>query len=505
MVPEIRLDDRSFEEIVREARSRIEEIYPEWTDFNYHDPGITFVELFAYLKEVQQFHMDQIGKQHKRKFLKLLGMAPKKRCPAVTEAEVLHKGRLCLPPGSRFLTGDLVFETERWENLPDSRIQAAMAKNSQGQLLWKESFFQSDGAILVHPFGKCPQAGNQFLLCLDSPLEPGREFSLFFGIYEEYPVKRVPVKAGEFFCPLAELTLEYQTENGWKQAKVTEDESLALIQSGRIRFAVEEGMADKEEEGIKGFFLRLVLKHQEYDVAPLVTSLSFGHIRLVQRDTKARWGRKDRKDDGFWKADRYRKEGSLYRLMRQEEKAMDGQEIWTSLCLPEFYGSRILGRGDGFPNQRFPIPAKGVMAEGMALLVESLKEPGSYELWRQVDDFSGAGPEDCCYQVDEEAGEILVPTFRQDLERPADIAEEVARFFGYDNIPMTLPSGEATTGGLPYKLRVEETARQIAQFCGFSESMTYSFESPKVFDRLRIPLFAGLSEYPIPWERISAS
>ncbi len=90
-------------------------------------------------------------------------------------------------------------------------------------------------------------------------------------------------------------------------------------------------------------------------------------------------------------------------------------------------------------------------------------------------------------KVDEEAGEILVPTFRQDLERPADIAEEVARFFGYDNIPMTLPSGEATTGGLPYKLRVEETARQIAQFCGFSESMTYSFESPKVFDRLRIP------------------
>ncbi len=90
-------------------------------------------------------------------------------------------------------------------------------------------------------------------------------------------------------------------------------------------------------------------------------------------------------------------------------------------------------------------------------------------------------------KVDKETEEIIVPTFRQDLERPADIAEEVARFFGYDNIPTTLPSGEATTGGLPYKLRVEATARQIAQFCGFSESMTYSFESPKVFDRLRMP------------------
>lgn len=83
--------------------------------------------------------------------------------------------------------------------------------------------------------------------------------------------------------------------------------------------------------------------------------------------------------------------------------------------------------------------------------------------------------------------EVMVPTFRQDLERPADLAEEVARFFGYDNIPTTLPSGEATTGGLTYKLRVEQTARDIAEFCGFSESMTYSFESPKVFDRLLIP------------------
>ncbi|MCI8517408.1 MAG: phenylalanine--tRNA ligase subunit beta [Hungatella sp.] len=89
-------------------------------------------------------------------------------------------------------------------------------------------------------------------------------------------------------------------------------------------------------------------------------------------------------------------------------------------------------------------------------------------------------------KVDEAADEVIAPTFRQDLERPADIAEEVARFFGYDNIPVTLPSGEATTGGLGYKLRVEQTAREIAEFCGFSESMTYSFESPKNFDRLRI-------------------
>ena len=88
---------------------------------------------------------------------------------------------------------------------------------------------------------------------------------------------------------------------------------------------------------------------------------------------------------------------------------------------------------------------------------------------------------------DKEKNEILVPSWRQDLECDADIAEEVARFYGYDKIPTSLPSGEATTGKLSFKLRVEEMARNIAEFCGFSQAMTYSFESPKVFDKLLVP------------------
>ena len=88
---------------------------------------------------------------------------------------------------------------------------------------------------------------------------------------------------------------------------------------------------------------------------------------------------------------------------------------------------------------------------------------------------------------DEKTNELICPSFRQDLLGQADIAEEVARFYGYDKIPMTLPSGEATTGKLPYKLRIEEKAREIAVFSGFSQGMCYSFESPKVFDKLLLP------------------
>ena len=90
-------------------------------------------------------------------------------------------------------------------------------------------------------------------------------------------------------------------------------------------------------------------------------------------------------------------------------------------------------------------------------------------------------------EYDKASNMLIIPTFRQDLLCRADIAEEVARFFGYDNIPTTLPAGESTTGKLSFKMRVEAVARDIAEFSGFSQGMTYSFESPKVFDKLLIP------------------
>jgi len=87
-------------------------------------------------------------------------------------------------------------------------------------------------------------------------------------------------------------------------------------------------------------------------------------------------------------------------------------------------------------------------------------------------------------QYDKETNEIVAPTFRQDIHFMADLAEEVARFFGYDKIPTTLPKSSATIGGISHKLEIEELAREVAKFLGFSEAMNYSFESAKVFDKL---------------------
>ena len=92
--------------------------------------------------------------------------------------------------------------------------------------------------------------------------------------------------------------------------------------------------------------------------------------------------------------------------------------------------------------------------------------------------------EDLVY--DAERNVVIAPTFRQDIHRTCDLAEEVARFYGYDRIPTTLPSGVGTSGGLTFDMRVSEIARDIVEDCGFSQGYSYSFESPKVFDKLLI-------------------
>lgn len=82
MIPSIRLDEDTFQDIFENARKRIPLLYPEWTNFNENDSGIAMLELFAWMKEVQEFHLNQIGLENEAVYLKLLGMKRKEIHPA---------------------------------------------------------------------------------------------------------------------------------------------------------------------------------------------------------------------------------------------------------------------------------------------------------------------------------------------------------------------------------------------------------------------------------------
>ena len=84
-------------------------------------------------------------------------------------------------------------------------------------------------------------------------------------------------------------------------------------------------------------------------------------------------------------------------------------------------------------------------------------------------------------------GQIQVPSWRPDLRCMADIAEEVARFYGYNKIPTTLMRGTTTRGGYSETAMLENQAGAAARSLGYSEIITYSFVSPASFDAVRIP------------------
>lgn len=87
---------------------------------------------------------------------------------------------------------------------------------------------------------------------------------------------------------------------------------------------------------------------------------------------------------------------------------------------------------------------------------------------------------------------VTPPSFRPDLEGEADIAEEVARFYGYDKIPVTLLSGEATCGKKTDRQQVQDKIMETLTAMGMYEIYTYTFTSPSIFDKLNIPSESAL-------------
>ena len=79
---------------------------------------------------------------------------------------------------------------------------------------------------------------------------------------------------------------------------------------------------------------------------------------------------------------------------------------------------------------------------------------------------------------------VTIPSWRGDVEGIADLAEEVARFYGYNNIPATLQRGETTQGGFTQEQQVERQLGAVCRACGYSEIITYSFISPSCYDKI---------------------
>ncbi len=136
-------------------------------------------------------------------------------------------------------------------------------------------------------------------------------------------------------------------------------------------------------------------------------------------------------------------------------------------------GKIMQGVLDVYPDIRKPVSVEYNTENINKLLGTAISEDEMVRIFEKLE-----------FQVDKSSKTIIAPTFRPDITREADLAEEVARIFGYDNIPVTLATGTPTVGKKTFKQKIEDYTRIIMESCGLCEAMTYSFESPRVLNKL---------------------
>lgn len=427
MLPELSLDLENFEEIVLEYRNRIASIYPEWTDYNYHDPGITLIELFAWLKEIQQFHLDQIGACHRQMYLNLLGVPIVHKTPATGWVEVKCSENQFLLQGTKFYAGSICFESAESEMLLKNDIISCITRDQGGSDRIDENQLVQGKDLRIYPFGKEPEPDNCCYLQLAVPLPVNERIHLSVRIFDRYPVKRVPVRQEEDFFPLGTIAYEAFCDGEWVPWKLIKDETYQLIQDGQLIFSVESLMKQTEVEGIKGYYLRLRLLESQYETPPLITEISFNQVVVVQKDSicsyeeysidfysgysqfihvNKAWEQSGREAlyyrsvDRFYPVERYEKHVSNGRVSYEIQQPDNwNPSILRILYFPaDFEQRRFLGEGTGFPNQQFFLGEKESYGEDLELLIEDAEEAGTYLAWKRVEHFYHSTPTDRHFQ-----------------------------------------------------------------------------------------------------------
>lgn len=432
MLPDIHLDNETYEDIISAARNRIISLYPEWTDYNYHDPGITLIELFAWMKESQQYYMDQIGVQNKLNYLKLLGIRRQSKIPARTLSRMWVPEDLSVMDGMKFYAGDICFESRERRYLVAGDIAgcAFSSPAGEGDFVGREQL-QFGHSLRFYPFGKDPERGSAFYICFDRPVPPGESVCIYLEIFNDYPVARNRIAGGPW-QPLSSISWEFYGGNGWEKVPRTEDSTWGLLQDGFLRLAVPEDMERTAVQGREGCYIRGVLAEQEYDVPPRITAISANVDEVVQRDTLVQYRDFPADRDSPVLLDTYLgitgvsrmfvERGGAYYPWDEFEKEVDVQRGNAVLNIPwdrlpedvngfrvvsmEYERSlfQVIGEGTGFPNQELDLEDRGLLYDSLEILVQDAVDQEAYRRWNKVEDFGSSSPESRDYVFDSENG-----------------------------------------------------------------------------------------------------
>ncbi|MFN3331586.1 MAG: putative baseplate assembly protein [Caldilinea sp.] len=396
------LDDRSFQQIVDEMKKRIPLYCPEWTDHNVSDPGVTLIELFAWMTELILYRLNQVPDLHYIRFMEFLGLEHKAPSAAqtgvtfwltkpLTYADDPDNAGLLIPGGVEVSTtqtesiAPVIFATDEGFKIKAPRLAVMLLERAApaGKSVWSvlrgeelQRVQSVTGALSM--FSEIPEKDDAVYFGFE---HDDRDLSFHIlslrlrfntttgiGINIDYPPYVWEVHAPTGF-------------EDWVAADVEHDSTRGMTMPGEVVLHLP----------------RLV--RQPLPNAPDVGAYAWVRVRIRQPSAR----------DPIEFQRRMHPYRESPRLEQIEQVASLGATINASHVrhAPKEY----LGESDGVPGQRFRLSgAPGLLplrpAERLRVKVNAADEDTAQELWQYVETFADSGPDDQHFTIDSRTGEV---------------------------------------------------------------------------------------------------
>lgn len=368
-----RLDDRTFDDLVLEARRRIPLYTPEWTDHNLSDPGITLIELFSWLIDIMLYRLNRVPDKHYIKFMELIGMV-------LREPEAAHSDEtfwlsapqpvdITIPLGTQVGTlrteneQAIVFSTSEQFTIHVPTLNAVLSSRP-AQRAGESRTFQLQNLRRV-------QAGFEGFPAFANPPQVGD--AMYFGFNEDLSRHilgldlDVDIAAGAGVDPTQPPYVWEVLSNvdpvEWTATELDVDKTKALNEPGVLSLHLPR-MVQGRISDQTAYWLRVRL------IDPPASVPKYRNSPVIKRVNVGSWG--------------------CTVNISHSERVLD----------------EIIGRSDGTPGQRFNLAHTPVLPreEGEQLMVRLSNT--EEELWSEVPDFGNSSPDDKHYALDSASGEV---------------------------------------------------------------------------------------------------
>jgi predicted phage baseplate assembly protein len=296
------LDDKTFDDLFAAARSKIPAYAPKWTDHNYSDPGITVLDLFAWLTEMQMYNTNRITPQLKRKYLKYLNALPEPVIPAIVPVTFtkIEKGTPVKVNTDTVVTAKdpLTDQKEYFECVEEIEVSDALLKHIYYSYndLWKyypiESMYKP-GAYFEPFYESKPVKGTMYL-----GIESGNatdQLHLYINLVEDDLPQYIPENIANVQNQSVHLTWQIWNGTEWQTIQV-DDRTNGLAKSGLcvltgMEKAVEENFSKltdvkKRPDTDPLFWVRVFvqnIKGEFYEIVPQVNAIQLNTVMAQHR------------------------------------------------------------------------------------------------------------------------------------------------------------------------------------------------------------------------------